>query len=149
MLTLKLAGSIDEEMALAELKVGQYEAIVIDVGGINFINSVGSREWVKWMKEVGRGSKLSFINCPKIFIDQTNMIEGFVPPNASIDSFLVPYFCNACETQTPKTFATADIRGKSDKVPEFTVCSGCGKKAEIDVIPSTFFKFLNKAKGKR
>jgi hypothetical protein len=146
-LTLRLGGSIDEEMSLNDMDIDQYKTVFIDVGQIEFINSVGSREWVKWMKDLNTDIKLRFLNCPKIFIDQANMIEGFVPQHATIDSFSVPYFCEGCENLTFNTYQTTEIQGKVDRIPEFVDCEHCGKKAEIDVVPSTFFKFLRKIQG--
>ena len=34
--------------------------------------------------------KIEFRNCPKVIIDQINMVKGFLPENAIVESFLRP-----------------------------------------------------------
>ena len=45
-LSLRLIGSIDEECALEDIKVGNTKDIEIDMGDVKFINSYGGREWI-------------------------------------------------------------------------------------------------------
>ena len=138
---LYFSGAIDEGFDWPNLKSLLNKELVIDLGDVTAINSCGCRRWVKWMKELST-MEISVSNCPKIFIDQVNLIGGFIPDNGRVESFIVPYFCTACEEVTNKVF---DINSLKDGVKDIwgsMVCKGCGNLAELDVITSTFFRFL-------
>lgn len=143
-LQIRLSGAVDEDFSFALTDFGNKKKIVVDVGDIDIINSCGCREWIKLMKSLKTDVSLTFINCPKIFIDQVNMLKDFVPAGGKIESFNVPYYCESCEKITSKTFAANDLPNGYKDIPETMVCAHCGKKAEMDVIPNTFFRFLVK-----
>lgn len=142
---LRFVGSIDEDAALDKVKVDSGKNVIMDVGDIDAINSCGGREWVKWIRTVDNKVKLEFINCSSVFMDYVNMIEGFVPSNGVIESFNVPYYCEACDQLTLKKFESKDIRGKKYTIPESMPCAKCNNEADVDVIVPIFLKFLTKA----
>lgn len=143
-LSIRLSGSIDEDFTLSEKDFGSSKNIALDVGGIDLINSCGCREWIKLMKTVKPGVSLSFANCPKIFIDQVNLLKDFIPPSGAIESFNVPYFCESCSKITLQKYSVSQLANGPKDVSENMTCSHCGKQSELDVIPNTFFRFLPK-----
>src|SRR5262249_15170951 len=94
-LVLELKGSIDEDASFTNPDLGGSTAVVLDLEGINSINSVGIREWIKWMKGAFPSNlQLSVRRCPKIIVDQINMVSGFLPANAKVESFYVPFYAD-------------------------------------------------------
>lgn len=142
--TLHFDGPFDEDLELSEVKIEPGKKIIMDMAKLALINSCGCRNWVKWIRTIGSSTPVEFVNCPKEFIENANMIDGFVPKNGSINSFSVPYYCEACDNLTTKIFKSDQVKTAINKIPEKIVCEKCKKEAEIDVIPASFFRFLGK-----
>lgn len=144
-LVLRFVGSIDEDAALDKVKVGGAKNVVMDMGEVDSINSCGGREWVKWIRNVDTNMHVEFVNCSSVFLDYANMIDGFVPSNGVIESFNVPYYCEACDQLSLQVFQSQEIRDHKREIPESIPCAKCKKPAEVDVIVPIFLKFLKKA----
>ena len=85
-------GDIDEDANFTEHSLKSLNKAVFDLEEVTAINSCGIREWINWLK-TSPDTKLVFRNCPKIIVDQFNMVAGFFPMNGEIESFYVPYYC--------------------------------------------------------
>src|ERR1700722_8163151 len=94
-LLVKIAGGVDEDANFQPVDTGAFTSVVLDLSDVTAINSVGIREWIKWVKAMPTTVKLSVRRCPKIIVDQINMVSGFLPPAAVIESFFVPYYADA------------------------------------------------------
>jgi hypothetical protein len=141
-LSVRLIGSIDEECALDAIKMGNTKDVEIDMADVKFINSYGGREWIKWTHNINTKKNIKLLNCPSIFLEYVNMIEGFIPSNGSIESFKVPYYCENCNLVTTKTYESKNTKDIGKDIALTTGCSNCKSPAEIDVIVPNFFKFL-------
>ena len=141
-MSLRLIGSIDEEAALENIKVGTSKDLIIDIGEVNFMNSYGGREWIKWTHKLNSNRNLRFLNCPSVFLEYVNMIDGFIPSNGTIESFKIPYYCESCNKVTNRNYESKSITDVSKDVALNMTCSHCKKNAEIDVVVPNFFKFL-------
>lgn len=141
-LVLEVKGNIDEDANFAPPDIGGATTVVLDLEGATAINSVGIREWIKWVKIMPANIQLSVRKCPKIIVDQINMVAGFLPAGTVIESFFVPYyadgsgsekmvlFTNGKEFKDGEVFAPADIKDDG------------GESMEMDVIEAKYFKFL-------
>ncbi|MGZ3707506.1 MAG: hypothetical protein ACXWPM_01550 [Bdellovibrionota bacterium] len=145
--SLEFFGSIDEDSDFTKISMAGAKDAKLDLGGVTAINSCGIREWIRWVRGVPSTIRVNYVKCPKIIIDQINMIEGFLPQGATVQSFYVPYYCEACENVTSvlftrgQEFHSEKDGGKLD-VKGTMRCSNCGKDAEMDVIESQYFRFL-------
>lgn len=141
---LEFSGAVDEDAAFDSLGIAAtVKDLTISLAGVTTINSCGIRAWVKWVKSIPSTVKTHFVNNPKIVIDQVNMVDGFLPAGAVIESFQVPFFCEECENVTTITFNRGvEFKGDAINVPETVECLSCNKTAEIDVIESKYFRFL-------
>ena len=92
LLKISIDGHIDEESAFEEMTLDGISTIQIDLEKVSAINSVGIREWIKWSKSLAGVSAIEILHCPKVVVDQVNMVAGFLPPNAKVQSFYVPYY---------------------------------------------------------
>lgn len=135
-------GGIDEDANFVNPNLGSAQAVTLDLDGVTAINSVGIREWIKWIKAFPTSLKLSVRNCPKIIVDQINMVAGFLPPGTGIESFYVPYYSDATGSERMVLFVNGKEFNGSEVSPPSQVVDDSGESMEIDVIEAKYFKFL-------
>lgn len=141
-LVLDLKGSIDEDASFAPPDLGSFMTVVFDLAGVTAINSVGIREWIKWMKTFPSSIKLKVRHCPKIIVDQINMVAGFLPAGTTIESFYVPYYSDASGNEKMVLFENGKEFGAGDVNPPAEVKDETGEVMEMDIIEAKYFKFL-------
>ena len=140
---LSLTGLVDESAAFPKIEFGEAKIAIIVWSGVTLINSCGIREWVKWLGTFPQGVRIAYAHCPRIIVDQINMVDGFLPKGGTTLSFFVPYYCNDCSAVTNLLFTNGkEFTGSNIAAPETVKCSKCGKVAELDVMESKYFKFL-------
>ncbi len=141
-LQVKVVGVIDEDVdfTVYQLKGNQIE---VDLKDLKSINSCGIREWIKWMGTAS-SAQISLHNCPKVIVDQINMVDGFLPANGKVQSFFVPYYSEESGSEKSVLFS----RGKEFNDGEVTAPAAVkdedGNEMEMDVIESKYFKFITK-----
>lgn len=140
---IKIAGSVDEDATFAGLELAGVSQIVLDLDSITAINSCGIREWIKWIRTAPAGTKIVYRKCPKVIVDQINMVAGFLPENGSVESFYVPYYSEVSGNEKMVLFSDgAEFKGKEVFAP--SVKDDDGEEMEMDVIEAKYFKFLSK-----
>ena len=135
------SGSIDESLANYLSVFPEMTNMTINLDQVGSINSTGIREWIKLMNKIG-GSEIKLIKCPKVFIDQVNMVKGFLPPNAQVESFYVPYFSETKNSELKILFEKGKHFTKSFVNCKETITDDSGVVYELDVISSKYFKFI-------
>lgn len=135
------SGSIDESLANYINIFPEIPTMTINLDQVISINSTGIREWIKLMNKVS-GSEIKIIKCPKVFIDQVNMVKGFLPQNAQIESFYVPYFSETKNSELKILFEKGKNFTKSFINCKESVTDEAGAVYDIDVISSKYFKFI-------
>ncbi len=144
-LTLSFSGSVDEDASFSGVEFGAHSQVVLDLENISAINSCGIREWIKWLQTAPEGTKLVYRNCPKVIVDQINMVSGFLPPHAEVESFYVPYYSEASGAEKMILFKKGvDFNGGEIEAPETIQDPESGEEMEMDVIEAKYFKFLKK-----
>jgi len=144
-LVVILEGDIDENAGLFDLMPALAGKVVLDLAGINRINSAGVREWVNFIRDADpRTDHLLLINCSPAIVMQMNMIANF-RGNAEVASFFAPLVCPACDREQDEMIeATPEmVRGLPDHFPDFT-CAKCQTVLELDDIPERYFAFLKR-----
>lgn len=136
-----LKGQIDESFPEELCKLQTEKNIIIDLDQIKMINSLGIREWIKFMNSFS-SKEIAFINTPKIFIDQINMVQGFITPNCSVQSFYVPYFNEDTNSEKNILYSFGKEYGVDyiNIVP--SIKDDDGVELELDVVEQKYFKFL-------
>lgn len=144
-LFIKISGSIDEDSNFQPVEAASFKGLVLDLEGVTAINSVGIREWIKWTKTLPPAVPVTLCKCPKIIVDQINMVSGFLPAGAQVESFFVPYYSDASGNEKMVLFT----RGKEFKDgqlnPPEQVTDESGEAMELDVIETKYFKFIKNA----
>lgn len=150
-LHLSLTGTIDEDAQMPPVTAGSFKNVMIDMSEIKSINSIGIREWLKWIQPIAENSKITFEKCPKAIVLQFNMVEGFLPSGANVLSFFVPYFCESCDREDNHLFTFGkDISVKAGNVNitfDLKANGKCAKspcESEMDVSAAKYFQFLKK-----
>jgi hypothetical protein len=144
-LVLALKGSVDEDAVLGGVQFDNAKTVIMDLEKITAINSCGIREWIKWLKSMPAEVKLTYRQCPKVIVDQINMVAGFLPPNGSVESFFVPYFNEESGAEKMILFRNGEEFKEGNLNPPAEVKDEKGQLMEMDVIEAKYFKFLKKA----
>jgi anti-anti-sigma regulatory factor len=141
-LVLEVKGSVDEDSNFTPPNLGSASRVVLDLNHVTAINSVGIREWIKWVKTMPASLQLSVRNCPKIIVDQINMVAGFLPAGTVIESFYVPYYADSSGNEKMVLFTNGkEFKGSDLFAPDVVKGEG-GEEMEMDVIEAKYFKFL-------
>lgn len=143
--TFVFEGSIDEDAVFTGLEPGGAAKVNLDLDKVKSINSCGIREWIKWIKTIPGNSNITYRRCPKVIVDQINMVAGFLPDNATVESFYVPYFSEDSGNEKMVLFEKGkDFTDNEVTAPEEIKDQETGEEMEMDVIESKYFKFLKK-----
>lgn len=147
---LTLSGWIDERVELPILKEPVAGDLVVDLAGIELVNSVGVRSWIIWQKKLRIERSVVLVNCSPVVVKQINILDGFVNDRTKIESILVPYFCEDCGFEEHKPLNIAKMKNPPDleAAIQLTKCPKCGMNMELDMIKSTYFTFLEKHRAK-
>lgn len=148
-LTLELSGRIEEGARFPVVEDPSVKKIVFDLKGLEYINSLGIRDWVSWIEPLSEKYQLSMRNCPKRLVHQFNMVNGFLPKGTQVTSLFVPYFCEKCDFEESFLYHVgkeikleAGIVTLKVDMSKFKDCkdSDCG--LELDGSESKYFQFL-------
>lgn len=146
--TVKISGTIDENVSFIELTSQFKDKVSVDFGGVTRINSCGVREWTKAIRDCK--SIIHYVNAPSIIVDQFSMVPEFLGQGV-VDSFTAHYACDSCGNEEDKLLQVGtDIKiGVStyQDGPAHT-CSKCKAQMEFDHSPEVYLHFLTKM-GKR
>ncbi|TNF23517.1 MAG: hypothetical protein EP329_27405 [Deltaproteobacteria bacterium] len=143
---LRLDGVIDEHNGLAGLTPAlgpKTDTLLLDLGGVRRINSVGVRDWVVWLKsQRERYRHVVLFDCPPAIMNEVNLVRNFAE-GALITTFRAPYYCDRCGQESVQTLdAPAMIAQDVRKAPPFP----CGKPAcanALDDAEETYFAFFD------
>lgn len=141
---LSFKGHIDEDAQFSQVDVAGAKVVKIDLDSVEAINSCGIREWIKWIRTVPESSQIVYKKCPKIIVDQINMVDGFLPQNGKVESFYVPYYSDDSGNEKMVLFTEGkEFSGNEVNAPE-AIKDEDGSEMEMDVIEAKYFKFLRK-----
>ena len=143
-INVSLSGHVDEDAQFASLDLAGASKVTVNADGISAINSCGIREWVKWVRTAPPQAQIVLQKCPKVIVDQINMVTGFLPENGKVESFYVPYYSDASGNEKMVLFSEGkEFKGAEVHAPS-EVKDDDGEAMEMDVIEAKYFKFLKK-----
>ncbi len=138
---LSISGRIDENFAEHTSAIPLFGDVNIYLKELISINSTGLREWILLMRKMS-AAKICLFDCPKLFIDQVNMVKGVLPSNAKIMSFYVPYFNEKNGTEKIVLFVVGEHFQNNQLMPFKKITDEKGDEMEVDVIEAKYFKFI-------
>lgn len=143
---IKINGVIDEDVDFSVYPLTGAKNVTMDLEGIKAINSCGIREWIKWLGAAGP-VPMTFHKCPKVIIDQVNMVQGFLPSQARVESFFVPYYSEESGSEKSVLFVHGKEFTNTQVTPPAEVKDESGNPMEMDVIEAKYFKFVKNLKS--
>ena len=142
---LVIKGAIDESAGLtALLERAQDRRLVLDLGGVTFINSLGVRDWIRMQAGAQRaGIAIDLRRVVEPLIHQLNMIIA-TRGTARVTSFFAPYACDGCGLEDSLLIdAVAHAQGLAKLEPPAMTCAECGARMEFNDFPERYFSFLS------
>lgn len=140
---VQIVGVIDEDADFTPHALTGAPSVVFNLGTIKSINSCGIREWIRWIGTAG-SVPIEFHECPKIIVDQINMVQGFLPASAKVMSFYVPYYHDESGAEKNVLFSLGKEYTEQGLQHPPTVKDENGNDMEMDVVEAKYFKFLKK-----
>jgi hypothetical protein len=140
---VKISGVIDEDTDFSKVDIRAAASLRLDLSGIKSINSCGIRDWIKWLSS-SAAQAVVFHDCPKVIVDQINMVQGFLPANGRVTSFYVPYFCEETDEEKQVLFRLGTEYAEDGGISAPEVLDSSGNGMEMDIVESKYFKFLQK-----
>lgn len=135
-----LVGNLDESANLAPL-VAMAGPLVVDLGEMGRINSIGVRTWMNFVKAREKaGAPLAIERCSPMMVGQITMITRFMGAQPHVKSLLVPYFCKKCQREHAEVLAAVP----GARVSPTISCTGCGGQMELDEFAQTYDEALRR-----
>ncbi len=140
---VQISGVIDEDVDFNPHNLVGATSVELQLGSVKGINSCGIREWIKWIGTAGPAT-ITYHECPKIIVDQINMVQGFLPATGKVISFFVPFYNEDSGSEKSILFSYGREYTEEgvSKTPD--VLDDAGKPMEMDVVEAKYFKFLKK-----
>lgn len=139
---LKFSGILDEDNLLVNL-ISQIQGqfLLIDLAGLERINSCGVRDWVNWLNQIqALGIKVILLRCSPSVVAQANMVTNFAK-DAYVHSFYAPYVDPDSGEEYSKFILTEDIlKTRPIQAPKFYLDNGT--ELEFDEFEESYFAFL-------
>lgn len=135
--------------SLPKLEINStHHFLEIRLGPDVVFNSSGIRDWIRWLKPAAGMKALSIqlFECPDSFVQLLNMISDFIPANAEVMSFYVPFYSEHT-SETKKVLLTRGHEYVEEKVILPSLIDKEGNPMILDVDPKRFFKFLEPKKS--
>jgi hypothetical protein len=141
---LTLAGAITEAASLARmLDHAKDQRLVLDLGGVTFINSLGIREWIR-MQQAAATAKIGIelLRVAEPIVHQLNIMPA-ARGVSIVTSFFAPYICDDCDQEHTMLL---DVRTHGadlakQRAPAMK-CPQCKRDMEFADPPDLYFMFL-------
>jgi len=144
-LALRLDGVIDEHNGLAQIgaALGGGDTLLVDLGGIKRLNSVGVRDWVNWLRATRtKFREIVLFDCPAPVMNEVNFVKNFAE-GAYITTFAAPLFCARCQKEESRILDTLRIRNGSGGIaPPSFACERSDCENALDDDEETYFGFV-------
>ncbi len=134
-----MTGRIDEGAALGEL-VARLPAgdVVIDTGGVTFINSIGMREWMRLVRALRARGRVVLERVADVLMTQLNMFSEMAT-SVTVTSFHAPYVCPACGAEASPLVDAQLVQGlEAPRLP----CPECGAAMELGDFPERYLSIF-------
>ena len=96
---IALSGHLNEASDLTPL-TKLAGPLVIDLSGLDRINSLGVRDWMRFIRTCETaGVDLTFERCSPTIVGQISMITNFMGTRSRVSSVEVPYLCTSCANE--------------------------------------------------
>jgi anti-anti-sigma regulatory factor len=137
------AGRIDDAAQLATLAAKLPAGpIVLDTDGVTFINSIGMREWIRFVRAAREGGRqITLDRVADVLMTQMNMINEL--HGLTVTSFHAQYACASCGFEAqPLIDAVANQQALQMLAPPRPPCPECGAAMELADFPERYLSIF-------
>jgi hypothetical protein len=137
-----LTGVIDEHARLLE-QVQLAPRLVLDLGGVTFINSLGVRDWIRLLaRAIEARVHLELVRVSEPLVQQLNMIIA-TRAGVVVRSFFAPFACDRCGREDSVCLEVEPHRAalRAQRAPAIA-CPDCGAEMAFNDFPERYFSFL-------
>ncbi len=135
---IKISGHLDENFIHTEHKIPTSKKVIFDLEKLEGINSCGIRDFINLLKDIPDSTLVEYEKCPPLFIQQVNIVNGFLSPQRKVVSLYAPYIGIDDEEEMNHFM---DVRSLNLAQIEKTVKVD-GKEYEFDGIIDKYFRFM-------
>lgn len=135
---IALEGAIDDQAKLGPIVelANKQRQLVLDLGGIKFINSIGVREWIRFLAAAQKATvTVALHRVPACIVHQLNLVPA--TRGAAIQSFMVPYLCGECDFECDFELTPAEAKSTPIKT-----CPDCKREMAFRDPPQIYLGFL-------
>jgi hypothetical protein len=140
---LTLKGIIDEESDFKDSFSNLKKNVIVNLEGVEMINSCGVREWIKTISHLPPQSKIEYDKCAPRMVEQINYVSNFLGSGA-VTSFYAPYFCAKCRREVNILLASKSLPKKPPFEAPPQKCPTCKGALEFDDVEEEYFSFLTR-----
>lgn len=143
---IAFSGRLDDAAPLSSLATSDLpRELVLDTGGINFVNSIGLREWMRLLRTLHEaGIRVVLERVADVLITQMNMIPE-ARGEAAIRSFHALYECKSCGAEaTPLLDVTAHRELLTAMKAPPLPCAECGGTMELGDYPERYLSVFKR-----
>ena len=139
-----LAGSIDENADLVRLLDHERDgALILDLGGVRFINSIGMRQWIRMQQAAATANiRIELRRLAEPLVHQLNIMPA-ARGVSMVTSFYGPYECDECDQEH---LILLDVRSHGTDIARKQApamnCPDCGRAMHFADPPDLYFMFL-------
>lgn len=135
----EISGAIDERAQFGEVRV--VLQLNINLEGVNFINSVGTRSWCLWLQRFRAPVNVTLTRCPVIMVKSFSSVKNFLTDRCTVQSFYIPFYSESTGERKDFLMVRGTHFGVGDiKLPE--IKDSQGHVMEMDVIPELYLSFI-------
>ena len=130
-------GAITEAIDFSAALAPGPKRVLVDLSGVDRINSFGVREWVRFLKTLAAGGVSCALDAVSVpMVRQMNMIPQ-ARGGAEVRAIFAPYYCATCDDER-----TVKLASGARTAAERAHCPTCGAEMEFDDVVDGYFAFL-------
>lgn len=139
------SGEMNETTDFSELAAWLSGPVEFNLEEVSHINSIGTREWIRFVRGLAGVSVLTLACCSIAVVRQLNLISNF-GGDAQIRSFYAPYRCSGCHEEVVKLIWAEMLAPKhlELELPIFT-CELCSEPLRFDDLEEYYMGFFKRS----
>jgi anti-anti-sigma regulatory factor len=136
-LAIRITGAITEGTDFAAALSAARGHVVVDLSGVERVNSYGVREWIHFLRSLeAKSSRVTLAGVSVVMVRQMNMIPE-VRGKADVTNVFAPYYCPKCEDER-----TVALPEHAKAAPAHATCPECNTQMDFDDVADGYFLFL-------
>ncbi len=122
---------------------GAGRRLVLDLGAITFINSLGVRDWIRLLSRAAKEHvRVELVRVSEPMVQQFNMIVA-TRAGATVRSFFAPFACDSCGLEDSICIEVEpNLAALRALQPPAVTCRSCQAQMAFNDFPERYFSFL-------